>query len=115
MFKLSKTAAQQIKRNLADHDFDDMPLRIAAQRGPDGAIHYQMGFDEAGPGDMMLASRGVDVVIANEHKSLLNGAEMDYVELDDGSVNFIFLNPNDPSFVAPDTDEGTSGHEFPAA
>ena len=104
MFKVSKSAAAEIKRSLLEHEFDDMPLRVAAQRNEDGSIEYQMGFDEAGPGDTMVASSGVDVVIARDHLVLLNGAEMDYVTLDDGGNNFIFLNPNDPTFVPP-TDE----------
>ncbi len=104
MFKLSKSAAAEIKRSLQQHEFDDLPIRIAARRDNSGTIHYQMGFDQAGSGDLMLACSGVDVVIANVHKHLLHGAEMDFVTLEDGSQNFIFLNPNDPAYVPPDTD-----------
>jgi len=104
MFKVSRAAAGEIKRSLSQSEFDDMPLRVAAQRAPDGSIHYQMGFDEAGPGDTMVASRGVDVVISRDHKPLLSGCEMDFVELEDGETNFIFLNPNDPTYVAPRPD-----------
>jgi len=67
MFKISKSAATEVKRSLQEHEFDDMPLRVAAQRGNGGSIDYQMGFDEAGPGDTMVASNGVDVVIARDH------------------------------------------------
>lgn len=105
MFKISRAAADEIKRSLAQSEFDDMPLRVAAQRASDGSIHYQMGFDEAGPGDTMVASRGVDVVISNDHKPLLSGCEMDYVQVDDGETSFIFLNPNDPTFVPPAPDQ----------
>jgi len=104
MFKVSPAAASEIKRSLSQSEFDDMPLRVAAQRAPDGSIHYQMGFDEAGPGDTMVASRGVDIVMSNDHKPLLSGCEMDFVKLDDGETNFIFLNPNDPTYVAPKPD-----------
>lgn len=109
MFKLSAAAAAQIKRSLRQHEFDDLPIRIAAKRDSGGTIHYQMGFDQAGPGDIMLASSGVDVVIANIHKHLLHGAEMDYVTLDDGTENFIFLNPNDPAYVPPASDDNGDG------
>lgn len=102
MFKISKAAAKEIKRSLADSDGDDLPLRVAAQRAGDGSVHYQMGFDDAGPGDTMISSNGVDVVIANEHKPLLSGAQMDFVTMpDDGHQHFIFLNPNDPTYVEP--------------
>ena len=101
MFTVSKAASMELKRSMAHHDFDDMPLRIAAQQAADGAIEYQMGFDEAGPGDAMFGCNGIDVVIANDHKVLLNGTTLDFVEMDDGNLHFIFLNPNDPTYVAP--------------
>ena len=109
MFKLSKGAAAEIKRSMQQHDFDDLPIRIAAKRDSTGTFHYQMGFDQAGPGDMMLASGGVDIVIANVHKHLLHGAEMDFVTLDNGDKHFIFLNPNDPAYVPPTADDHGDG------
>jgi len=109
MFKVTKAAAAEIKRNLSLSDEDDIPIRVAAQRDADGSIHYQMGFDEAGPGDTMVASAGIDVVIANEHKPLLSGCEMDFVSLEDETKSFIFLNPNDPTYVEPDRSENSDG------
>jgi len=116
MFKLTQAAGKELKRSMAHHDFDDMPLRVAAQRTADGAIEYQMGFDEAGPGDTMFATSGIDVVIAKDHQILLNGTELDFVELDEGGKHFIFKNPNDPNFVAPQEDPAAekSAHEEPA-
>lgn len=108
MFKVTKTAGAELKRSMAHHDFDDMPLRVAAQRTPDGSIEYQMGFDEAGPGDTMFTSSGIDVVIAKDHQVLLNGTELDYVELDEGGKHFIFKNPNDPTYKAPSEDNDSS-------
>ena len=32
----------------------------------------------------------------------LKNCKLDYVELEDGKYEFIFLNPNDPSFSPPD-------------
>lgn len=101
MFTVTKAAAAQLKRSMAHHDFEDMPLRVAAQRNSDGAVEYQMGFDEVGPGDAMVGCSGIDVVIAKDHKPILNGTSLDYVEMDDGEMHFIFLNPNDPNYVAP--------------
>ncbi len=109
MFKVTKAAGKELKRSMAHHDFDDMPLRIAAQRTQDGSIEYQMGFDEAGPGDAMFASSGIDVVIAKDHQVLLNGTELDFVELEEGGKHFIFKNPNDPNYVEPQSDEAESG------
>lgn len=105
MFTVTKAAATELKKSMAHHDFDDMPLRIAAEKNAEGAVDYQMGFDEAGPGDVMIGCKGIDVVIANDHKALLNGTTLDYVQMEDGEMHFIFLNPNDPTFVPPSEDE----------
>jgi iron-sulfur cluster assembly protein len=32
---------------------------------------------------------------------LLKGATLDFVELEPGQFNFIFMNPNDPEYVPP--------------
>jgi len=104
VFTVSKEAVTELKKSMAHHDYDDMPLRIAVQKNTQGEFEYQMGFDEAGPGDVMFGCGGIDVIIANQHKSLLNGTRLDFVEMDDGQMHFIFLNPNDPSFVEPKTD-----------
>jgi len=104
MFKVTKAAGAELKRSMQHHDFDDMPIRVAAQRTADGSIEYQMGFDEAGPGDTMFTSSGIDVVIAKDHQVLLNGTELDYVELEEEGMHFIFKNPNDPSYIAPEED-----------
>ena len=32
----------------------------------------------------------------------LKNCKLDYVEIDKGKHEFIFLNPNDPTYVAPD-------------
>ncbi len=108
MFKVTKAAGKELKRSLVEHEFDDMPVRVAAKRAGDGSIEYQMGFDEPGPGDTMVASGGIDVVIARDHKALLQGAELDYVKLDDGAFHFIFKNPNDANYIAPDESDDSA-------
>lgn len=112
VFTVTKAAAAELKRSMRHHDFEDMPLRIAARQGAEGAVEYQMGFDEAGPGDSMFGCSGIDVVIARDHKALLSGTTLDYVEMDDKQMHFIFLNPNDPTFVAPEdsADDNSDGN-----
>jgi len=105
MFTVTKDAVAELRKSLVQHEFDDMPLRIAAQKTPEGEFEYQMGFDEAGPGDAMFGCGGIDVIIANQHKPLLNGTKLDFVEMEDGEKHFIFLNPNDPSYVEPKADD----------
>lgn len=101
MFQITKAAAAQIRSSARHGDADELALRIAAIRKPDGAIEYQMGFDEVGAEDVLLASRGVDVVFDGAYKALLNGTVLDYVEIEPGEFRFIFMNPNDPHYRAP--------------
>ena len=102
MLKLTKAAAKQVKRNATSGDTEELALRVAASRAGDGGIEYRMGFDEVGLSDVLIASEGVDVVIAQDHKPLLNGTTLDFVELEPQRFEFIFLNPNDPHFKPPE-------------
>lgn len=101
MLEVTKEAAQQIRKTANQSDMDELALRIAASRKPDGSIDYKMGFDEIAPDDVLINSRGVDVVIANRDKELINGLVLDFVELEPGNRQFIFMNPNDPHHVPP--------------
>lgn len=102
MISLTKAAAKQVRRTAQAGDMEELALRIAASRQPDGSIGYKMGFDEITLDDVMLSSRGVDVVIRGSDKELLNGTTLDFVELEPGDFQFVFLNPNDPTYVAPE-------------
>lgn len=104
MFKVTKAAASQIRESAQSGDAEELALRIAATRKSDGAIEYRMGFDDVGVDDVLLNSRGVDVVFDNSQKELLNGVVLDYVEFEPGEFRFIFLNPNDPHFRNPSED-----------
>lgn len=101
MFTLTQAAAKQVRRAAQSADMDELALRIAASRQPDGSIGYRMGFDEIAADDVMLSSRGVDIVFKATHKELLNGTTLDFVELEPGEFQFIFMNPNDPNYVPP--------------
>jgi iron-sulfur cluster assembly protein len=91
MFSLTSAAAQQIQRAAADGAAQDLALRVAAQHAADGSIEYGMGFDEAQDDDMRLLLEGVAVVIADPHQPLLEDTVLDFVELEPGTFNFIFI------------------------
>jgi iron-sulfur cluster assembly protein len=101
MITISQAAARQIRRTADSGHMEELALRIAASRNPDGSIGYQMGFDEIAPDDVLVNARGVDVVLRKDDKALLNGMTLDYVELEPGDFQFVFLNPNDPSYQPP--------------
>ena len=99
MITLTPQAAQQIRVAAREGHMEGMALRLAAKRNPDGSIHYGMGFDDVGRDeDLRFTSEGIDVVIAPVSIDLLTGTTIDYVELEPGSFNFIFLNPSDPNY-----------------
>ena len=101
MITISQAAARQIRRTADSGHMEELALRIAASRNPDGSIGYQMGFDEIAPDDVLVNARGVDVVLRKDDKALLSGMTLDFVELEPGDFQFIFLNPNDPSYQPP--------------
>jgi iron-sulfur cluster assembly protein len=101
MFQLTERAATQIIKAAQDNDATGLALRLAAKWQPDGSIEYIMGFDDLKIEDLHITSHGVDIVFAPAYKELLQGAVMDFVELEDGDFRFIFLNPNDPHYVPP--------------
>jgi len=68
-----------------------MALRIAARIEADGSMQYGMGFDDPKDEDMKLDLEGVAVVIADESQELLDDTVLDYVELEPGEFNFIFM------------------------
>jgi len=95
MFTLTTSAAQQIQQAAASSGAQAMALRIAARIDPDGSKQYGMGFDDPTEEDMKLDLKGVAVVIAGESQVLLADTVLDYVELNPGEFNFIFIDARD--------------------
>lgn len=99
---VTKTAAQRVAESAEQSGQQGVALRVAAKRKPDGGVDYAMGFDEVRQDDSLLHYHGIDVAVAPTSTELLSGTVMDYVELEPGVYEFIFLNPNDPDYVPPD-------------
>lgn len=91
MFSLTPEAASQIRESAARSGSAEPALRVAARREPDGSIVYGMGFDEPREGDMPLEFEGVQVLIAPPSQPLLQGARLDFVELQAGQFAFVFM------------------------
>ncbi len=101
--ELTATAIEQIRRAQEQGDFDGSALRIAARTAADGSIEYVMGFDEIDGRDTLVTVGQVCIAVDPSSVALLNGMTMDFVEIEPGQTHFIFLNPNDPHYVAPKT------------
>jgi iron-sulfur cluster assembly protein len=109
MITVTAKAAEQIHQAATQSEAEGMFLRIAARRGMDGTIQYGMGFDEQSEEDVMVNSEGVTVIVSPEFMDLLNGAVLDFVELDPGDFRFIFINPNDNGGSSCSTSSGGGG------
>lgn len=101
MIKITPAAAEQVKLSAKQGETEGMPLRIAATRNADNTLHYAMGFDESKDDDTRIDSEGVDIVVSLASSELLKNTTLDYVELEDGKFEFIFMNPNDPEYKPP--------------
>jgi iron-sulfur cluster assembly protein len=91
MFTLTHSAAKQVQQSAKDRGAQDMALRIAAKIDVEGAMQYGMGFDDPTDEDMKLELDGVAVVIVDQSKALLFDTILDYVEMEPGEFNFIFI------------------------
>ena len=103
MIRVTTSAIEQMRRSAAEGGMASMPLRVAVKTEQDGSFHYAMGFDDQRlPGDEYFNFDGIDLVVSTTSKPLADGMTIDYVELEPGSWQFIFLNPNDPDYVPPE-------------
>ena len=99
MITITPSAAEQIRNSAKQGNMLGMPLRLACQKQPDGSFHYALGFDDQNQqGDETFTSEGIDVVVSALSLPLLRGTIVDYVELESGKFEIIFLNPNDPNY-----------------
>lgn len=104
MFSLTSAAAKQIQQAADASGANEMALRVAAKKDADGAMQYGMGFDDPSEEDMKLDLQGIAVVINGESQELLFDTVLDFVELNPGEFNFIFMQASHPS-----CDTGPSG------
>ena len=101
MITLTPTAAKQVKHSAKESNLDGLPLRLACTRMEDGTFHYGMGFDDVKETDITHTSEGIDVIVSVTANEFMNGTTVDFVEIEEGKEEFIFMNPNDPSYVPP--------------
>ena len=98
---LTEQAADQVREQLPENE-EGVALRLAVRKLEDGSFQYAMGFDvESREGDQKFSVRKVPVVIGADSLALARGMTVDFVGLEPGRKQFIFLNPNDPSYVPP--------------
>jgi len=106
MIKITRAASEFInkssKQQSAVESDTSEGLRIAVY--PDKAnscFSYGFGFDKKRSEDDMFKVASIKLIIAKEQAELLQDTTIDYVQMDNGQMNLIVLNPNDPSYVPP--------------
>ena len=104
MIKVTPAAAKQIQLSAQQGKTESLALRIAATKNDDGSIHYGIGFDENKEEDIPVTSEGVKIIVSPISANLLKDTTLDFVELEPGKNQFIFMNPNDPSYSPPSDD-----------
>lgn len=95
MFSVSAAAAGEILAAAARSDAAGMALRVAARQVSDGSIEYGMGFDEEREDDEPAAFDGLTVLVGAPSRPLLAGTVLDYVEVEPGRYDFVFIPPAD--------------------
>lgn len=101
MFTLTEDAAKQVQEAATQSNCQGMALRVAAKYKEDGSIEYGMGFDQKQDTDLSSTQYGVELLVDPASADLLDDCVMDFVELEDGKKEFIFMNPADPHYVPP--------------
>ena len=101
MLKITESAANHIKEQSSQANADGLVLRIAAKTNQDGSFEYGLGFDEVKDGDLQSTQHDVGLIFDPQSNELLEEATLDYAQLDDGQMSFIFINPIDPNYIPP--------------
>ena len=102
MITVTSAAADQIKLSADQSKAEGMSLRIAAERNDDNSIHYGMGFDDSKEDDITVAAGDIEIIVSTSSAELLKDTTLDFVELEPERFEFIFMNPNDPNYKAPE-------------
>ena len=94
MITFTEVAAQKVKDLLSQRGTPEIGLRLGVRGGGCSGNSYFMEFcDAESPGDQVIESNGVRLVVDSRSAMLLGGTEVDYVEGLMGT-GFKFNNPN---------------------
>ncbi len=101
MIKVTPAAVAQIKLSAEQGKTEGMSLRLAASRNDDNSIHYGMGFDDSKEDDITVSADDIEIIVSTSSAELLKNTTIDFVELEPDKFQFIFMNPNDPTYKPP--------------
>ena len=90
-FQMTAAAAREILAAAGRSGAAGMALRVAARPARDGGLSYGMGFDQAADGDQVAVFEGLTVLVGAGSSAWLADTVLDYVELDSGERDFVFV------------------------
>jgi iron-sulfur cluster insertion protein len=96
--QLSETARLKMAELIAQVEGEVAGIRIYAQPGGCSGMSFGMTFSEKLEGDDLARDNdGVTLIVASDTIDHLRGAEIDYVDGDNGQASFIFNNVPTPA------------------
>ena len=94
ILEVSELAAEKFQDILKEQGEGDGMLRVMVMPGPQGGMQYVLSVEqEADPGDFIVDTNTIQVLVDSDSAPLLDGSEIDYVE---GLMRsgFVISNPN---------------------
>jgi iron-sulfur cluster assembly protein len=97
MFNITPAAASELLAAAERSNAAGMALRIAAHALADGTIEYGMGFDDERENDESAQYNGLTVLLGARSRPFLAATVLDYVEVEPGRFDFIFMAADAPA------------------
>ena len=108
MFSITPAAAGELLAAAERSDAAGMALRIAARALEDGSIEFGMGFDDERENDETVEFNGLTVLLGARSRPYLAGTQLDFVEIEPGRFDFVFLPTDEPAGEAGGPDPARS-------
>ena len=96
MLSLTPAAAQEILAAAQRSNAAGMALRVAARQVADGSIEYGMGFDDERDDDLPVEFGTLKVLVGAPSRALLDATVLDFVEIEPGRHDFVFVPLDEP-------------------
>ncbi len=94
LIEVTPLAADKLHQTLTEQGEEDSMLRVMVMPGHNGGFQYMLGVEkEAKESDLVIDAEKIKVLVDSESASMVEGAQIDYVE---GLMRsgFVISNPN---------------------
>lgn len=101
MFQITDSAIAELQAAARRSAAEGLALRVAARALDDGEVEFGLGFDDEREHDETAEFAGLRVLLGRHSRPFLAGTTLDYVEIEPGRFDFVFV-PQAPE-AAPET------------